>query len=104
MNTGSGKHIIVMKITLSYLVMFLFLSLTVTCASKQAKQIEQPPSGLAQNSELSLSPTPALPATPQPAQTAETPQPANWHGGSKNFSIAWTGENIVVKNIATKQE
>lgn len=85
-----------MKIMSMYLVIFLFLSFSVTCASKQVKQNEGSPSGLAQNSGLSSSPTPALPDAP--------PQPADWHGGSKNFSIAWTGENIVVNDIATKKE
>lgn len=84
-----------MKIMLSYLVIFLFLSFSVTCASRHTEKIEQPPSGLARNSELSSSPTPALPATPQTA---------DWHGRSSNFSIEWTSQNIVVKNIATNKE
>jgi hypothetical protein len=83
-----------MEIMLS-LVICLFLSLSVTCASRQTEKIEQPQPGLARNSELSPSPTPALPATPQTA---------DWHGRSSDFSIEWTGQNIVVKNIATKVE
>jgi hypothetical protein len=86
-----------MKIMLPYLVIFLLVSFSVTCASKQAKQIEQPPPGLAQNSESSPSPTPTSPATPQ-SQTAD------WRGRSGNFSIEWTSENIVVKNSATGKE
>jgi hypothetical protein len=84
-----------MNIILSYLVIFLSLSFSVTCASKEAKQIEQPPSGLAKNRELPSSPTPALPATPQTA---------DWRGRSNNFSIEWTSQNIAVKNIATNKE
>jgi hypothetical protein len=83
-----------MKIMLSYLALFLFLSFSVTCASKQTKAIEQAPSSPTLNLKSSPSPTPDLPVIPQPA---------NWRGGSKDFSIEWTGRNIVVKNIATNK-
>jgi hypothetical protein len=80
---------------ISYLALFLFLSFPVACASRQTKAIEQASSSPTPNLKLSPSPTPELPAIPQPA---------NWRGGSKDFSIEWTGSNIVVKNIATNKK